>query len=208
MRNALLCLGLLPIAGCGSPELAELPPSKPALPAKLDYDPTLPAEQIPVQPLEENGVPGGEMTYTLPGTPEQVAEMLRDFHGDMDEYRAWAKTYDAAGTRGGTVLAIWHFEGRMGFNPTVTVGFDREDLPDGAIRISFHIVDGSTLLKVFTGDHLLRPWPAEQPTTLVTSRTFIGSGLPFVGASKEDVATGLRSDAESMRLWMHKRLQR
>ena len=89
----------------------------------------------------------------------------------------------------------------MGIHPTVTLQFDVERRPDVTL-ISFRLKRRTFGLAVFSGCYRLERLAHLPPSSRMTQTVYIDSGLPFVGPSDEDIATGLREDLDFLREWL------
>jgi hypothetical protein len=202
---ACTCLALLACKSTpGATEVGDggEPPVDPAVLALAER----PAAELPVEPLDAEGVRGGRIVYTLPGSPEAVYEMLFDFEGASGR-RVWAREYRLVERTATGAIAHFVLEGRMGIHPQCDVEFVVETLPTTprSYSIEFRLVAPAFGLAAFFGDHALTP-VGKGDETLVTSRIYIDSGLPIVNATAKNIEDGLREDVEQMRIWMRERL--
>jgi hypothetical protein len=156
-------------------------------------------------PLELQGTRGGSLAYEIEGDPLAVAAMLLDFEG-ANGVRPWAQRYRTVSTTGDVTRAEWHFRGKMGVNPQVEIEFVRQALPDGGVRIRYKLVRKAFGIAAWFGDWRVRPVRGVAGRSRLTARVYVDSGLPFVGASSQDIEDGLREDAAAMRGWMERRL--
>ncbi len=208
---ALVILILAAGPACTSlPEAEELPEGPGASPIeelpRPTGEPTTEEREQPVTRLRLKDVRGGELNFDLPGGPAAVAEALLDF-ANASGHRAWAPKIEALPPRGETLLSRWHFEGEMGIDPVVVLGF-REKAEDGGILIRFRIVEKDFGLAAFFGDYLIRSAPDDEGRSRVRARIFIDSGVTIANASDEEIAAGLREDARMLEAWMQERLAR
>jgi hypothetical protein len=184
------------------------PPSDP-LPAET----VVPAPRPALAPLTESafsqlklsGRRGGTMAYEIEGTVDEVAAMLLDMDG-ANQHRPWAQSYRTLSREGDVLRAEWHFAGKMGVAPKVQVELRRENRTDGSTRIRFKLVKKAFGIAAFFGDYVIEPLPGVAGRSRLAVRTFIDSGLPFVNATYQDIESGMREDAQSMRSWMEQRV--
>ena len=165
---------------------------------------TAPEAELPVKRLRLEDVRGGELDFELPGRPEEVAAALLDFAG-ASGHRAWAPLIEALPARGETLLSRWHFEGEMGIDPVVVLGF-REKVDAESRLIRFKIVERDFGLAAFFGDYRIRASATDAGRSRVRARIFIDSGVTIANASDEEIAAGLREDARMLESWMKERL--
>jgi len=151
--------------------------------------------------LSQDGLAAGQLTFTVPGSPDAVHDMLLDFDHATGK-RPWAREYSVLEREDNRVLALWKFRGKLGVNPTVELEFLTNH--DGELtRISYRIAKNAFGLKTFEGALLLLP--IEDNRTVVSESVFIDSGLPIANATLDDIKKGLRADAEHMQAWMLER---
>jgi len=153
--------------------------------------------------LELRGVKGGRLSWTVPGTPAEVAAMLLDFD-QAAGHRAWARHYRVVKREADRVVAQWKFKGKLGINPTVVLEFLR--VRDGRdVTLRYRITKPDFGLAAFFGDYRLTQVSRNPPQTRLTERVFIDSGIWLARASPEDIKKGLHADARLIRAWMEKR---
>ena len=152
--------------------------------------------------LEDQGIRGGALSVHLPASVDQVFDALLDFEG-ANGHRSWAESFELLETEadqhGPRRVARWNFRGKLGVKPSVTLEFRPQRTTTGA-QISFQLLEGALGLRTFEGCYEL--FPAADGSTLFTQRVFMSSGLAFVDASHEDIAAGLRKDAERLADWL------
>ena len=152
--------------------------------------------------LENEGVAGGEVVFTVPGKPADVLAMLLDF-AEEPANRIWRI--------GCKVLAHeadrWEIEavysGKAGINPTVVLEHTVARDGDGVI-VRFRVCRAGFGLRTFDGEYEIRP--LRPGFCRLRERVFIDSGLPFVNADADDVKKGLMKDVDRIRDWMTRRL--
>jgi hypothetical protein len=193
---AALCACLL--AAC-----AGSPPPIDALPAPGDHDWTAAdaeAEELRVLAVEFDGVRGGEIAATMPAPAEKVVALLTAFE-HAEGRRAWAERYTTVSRDDATVVARWEFEGKLGIDPTIELVFEIERRGDETV-IRYRQLEGVFGLAAFLGDYRVRSRSGDPNRCLLIERVFIDSGLPFVGASDDEIAAGLREDIRRIRTWL------
>ena len=163
----------------------------------------LPAQELEVTPLDQEGVRGGRIAFTLDGSPSQVLEMLLDFE-QASGRRIWARTYTLLSREEGVVTARWKFKGRFGINPTVVLEFRTQERP-GALLVTYEILEPGFGMAAFFGDYRVFPVNGDAHRSILEERVFIDSGLTFANASAEDIQEGLREDAHALRAWIQVR---
>lgn len=159
-----------------------------------------PADDLPVTELDHDGILGGRITARMPAAPDRVVAHLLDFD-TADGHRAWARHYSTISRDGPSTVAEWQFEGKLGIDPTVRIEFLTRDEGQRTV-IDFRIVESGFGLAAFFGDYTIEPEATGADASLLVMRVFIDSGLPFVNASAEDIAAGLRADVRMLREWL------
>jgi len=153
--------------------------------------------------LARNGTPSGRLGIALPASPREVLAMLLDFDRAAG-HRAWFKSAKVLERAPGRVLVRWKMHGKLGINPSVTIEFRVSD-EARATRVRYQITRPGFGLAVFSGCYDLQAIGAQAAHTRLMQTVYIASGLPFVGASPQDIADGLREDAALLRDWLEQR---
>lgn len=171
-------------------------------PVAIVKEASAPLSEAEVEPLELEGVKGGQLTFEVDGDPEDVLEMLLDFdHAEGN--RAWAKHYELLERDGDVVTARWSFQGRMGIDPRTEMELRIERLPDELV-VTYRLSKPAFGLAAFFGDYRIRP-AAAPSASILTERVYIDSGIPIANASRKDIADGLKEDARLIVAWMQER---
>ncbi len=196
---------LIAMSSCSvTPKATSLPATAAASTRPVAAGAQDPAASLPVQPLDLDDVKGGRIVYTLPLPPEEALAMLLDFEHAAG-HRSWAATFDILSVDGDTMVVRWHFRGRMGVTPSPEITFRTIREADGPITVRFEHTKAALGIAAFFGEHQI--WAAKDTpeSSLIATRTFIDSGIPFVNASRKDIASGLRKDVEMIRIWARER---
>ncbi len=195
MLTALVLATGLP--GCASqPENVDLP-DLPLIEAQRAADP---AEALTVAEIEYEGIRGGRIAAEMPAGTARLRDALLDFE-HADGHRSWAPRMTLVSREGNRTVAQWQFEGRMGINPTTEIEFEVDDESPVTI-IRFEQRESVFGLGAFFGDYRIRALNGSENRSLLVMRVYIDSGLPFVNASAEDIAAGLREDVRLLRAWL------
>lgn len=201
-RTGLLIASLvvaLVAAGCRSPGATQLGPEGLGFPPPDPRLASAPAEELAVEPLEQDGVRGGRVAFTVDRSPEEVLEMLLDFEG-ADGHRSWARKFELLERSQAVVRARWTFAGRLGMNPSVVIELTPER-HGAATVVTYRVTEPAFGLAAFFGDYWILP--LDTGGSIVVERVFIDSGVVFANASARDIAAGLREDARRLREWAH-----
>jgi len=182
---------------------------------KTDVEPTIepppavkpgePPYEPPVyRDLEKvSGAFGGEVIYSVPGTPAQVTEMILDFEAEPKhrEYRQKCVVL----SRQGNVhrITATYGEGLLSLDRILRHTVSQEGK---TTRIVFEVEDRGAGLVRFDGVYLIEPAAEVPGRSRLTMQLHIDSGVFFRKVPQKEIQDGLLKDAGKVRKWMTLRL--
>jgi hypothetical protein len=158
-------------------------------------------------PLEEGGVRGGEVTFTVAGTPEDLLDMILDFDQEP-RHRPWRIRTKVLDTDGARCRVEAEYEGKAGLNPVVVLVHEASAVAGGYL-VRFHVEEPTFGLSTFSGEYEMTAGDAASGRpgrSRFRERVFIDSGLLFINATADDIRAALLRDAQDIRAWMEARL--
>lgn len=166
-----------------------------------------PSDQLPVAQLRVEDVKGGGVSFVLDGRPQDVKAMLLDFEGANGQ-REWCEKYEKVFVGESTAESVWHFKRYKIFKPVVRLLYEFHEEDNGEqVVIEFRAAEPAVGIAALFGQYRLHALEDEVDKTLMHARVFIDTGFA-IGVSAEDMESGLRTDAQNLRDWILKRLNK
>jgi len=170
--------------------------------ASADGSTPIPTE-VEFRTATRAGVSGGQLTTTLPGTPEQIRAMLTDFEHAAAR-RSFANRLEVLSHETNEVEAAVTLKGKLGVSPTIHVLYTTERAGD-AITIRYQLTKKAFGVAAYSGEYVMEPLPGTPARSRYTSRIFLSSGISIAKIDPDDVESGQRTDAGELRAWMAQR---
>ena len=209
MRRALFLLPLLVLSACSAGRALAPDQRTPETPA-AEPTGTVVVARTPIptavrfQPIQRRGVRGGQLTTVLPGTPEQVADMILDFD-EAARHRSFAREMRVLSRKGNRVEVAISLKGKMGISPKIHVAYTKTQVGD-AVRVEYVLTKKAFGISSYSGELMIEPVEGTPARSKYTSKTFVASGIMFAKVKSSDIERGQRTDAGELRTWMTKRL--